>query len=182
MTMPPSMQFASKVDAWLAVLMLGGGVLALLAVAPAIGGSFARSAGAAQLLGVAAVLLLSLLLPAWLLLGTRYSLTDDALKVRAGPFRWTVPLAEISSVRPSRSILSAPALSLDRIQIEYNAVRLHSAIGYVTPDDEHQGRGEGIRAARRKGLHDAAQRRLAHHRQRRNNQIHNHRPDPPGVD
>ncbi len=71
---------------------------------------------------------------------------------------------------------------LDRIQVEYNTVRLHSSIGYVTPDDEHTGRGEGIRAARRKGLHDAAQRRLAHHRQRRNNQIHNHRPDPPGVD
>ena len=71
---------------------------------------------------------------------------------------------------------------LDRIQIEYNTVRLHSSIGYVTPDDEHQGRGEAIRAARRKGLHDAHQRRLAHHRQRRNNQIHNHRPDPPGVD
>ena len=123
MTMPPSMQFASKVDAWLAVLMLGGGVLALLAVAPTIGGSFARSAGAAQLLGVAAVLLLSLLLPAWLLLGTRYSLTDDALKVRAGPFRWTVPLAEISSVRPSRSILSAPALSLQRVKVSYRRGR-----------------------------------------------------------
>ena len=64
----------------------------------------------------------------------------------------------------------------------YNTVRLHAGIGYVTPDDEHQGRGEAIRAARRKGLHDAHQRRLAHHRQQRNNQIHNHRPDPPGVD
>ena len=71
---------------------------------------------------------------------------------------------------------------LDRIQVEYNTVRLHSNIGYVTPDDEHTGRGEGIRVARSMGLHDAAQRRLAHHRQRRNNQVHNHRPDPPGVD
>ena len=71
---------------------------------------------------------------------------------------------------------------LDRIQHEYNTIRLHSAIGYVTPEDEHQGRGEAIRAARRKGLHDAAQRRLAHHRHQRNNQIHNHRPNPHGVD
>lgn len=71
---------------------------------------------------------------------------------------------------------------LDRIRVEYNTTRLHSSIGYVTPDDEHEGRGEGIRAARRKGLHDAHQRRLAHHRQHRNNQNHNHRPDPPGVD
>ena len=67
---------------------------------------------------------------------------------------------------------------LDRIQVEYNTVRLHSSIGYVTPDDEHSGRGDAIRAARRKGLHDAAQRRLAHHRQHRHNQKHNQRPDP----
>jgi transposase InsO family protein len=71
---------------------------------------------------------------------------------------------------------------LDRIRLEYNTVRLHSSIGYVTPDDEHSGRGDAIRAARRKGLHDAAQRRLAHHRQHRQNQMHNQRPDPPGVD
>jgi len=71
---------------------------------------------------------------------------------------------------------------LDRIQIEYNTIRLHSAIGYVTPDDEHQGRGAAIRAARVQGLHDAARRRLAQHRHERNNQSHNHRPDPPGVD
>ena len=71
---------------------------------------------------------------------------------------------------------------LDRIQIEYNTIRLHSGIGYATPDDEHQGRGEVIRAARRQSLHDAHQRRHAHHRQQRNNQIHNYRPAPPGVD
>ena len=71
---------------------------------------------------------------------------------------------------------------LDRIQIEYNTIRLHSAIGYVTPDDEHQGRGAAIRAARVQGLHDAARRRLAQHRHERNNQSHNHRPDPPGAD
>jgi putative transposase len=71
---------------------------------------------------------------------------------------------------------------LDRIRLEYNTIRLHSSIGYVTPDDEHTGRGEAIRAARRQGLRDAAQRRLAHHRHRRNNHNHNHRPDPPGVD
>jgi transposase InsO family protein len=31
---------------------------------------------------------------------------------------------------------------LDRVRHEYNTVRLHAAIGYVTPDDEHDGRGE----------------------------------------
>ena len=41
---------------------------------------------------------------------------------------------------------------LARVRTEYNAVRLHEAIGYVTPNDEHAGRGEAIRQARRDGL------------------------------
>jgi len=46
-------------------------------------------------------------------------------------------------------------LELDRVRTEYNTVCLHAGIGYVTPDDEHHGRGEGIRQARRDGLDQA---------------------------
>ena len=55
----------------------------------------------------------------------------------------------------------------------YNGVRLHQGIGYVTPDDEHQGRGEAIRKARQVGLEQARLHRLATHRQDRQTQ-----PDP----
>lgn len=47
------------------------------------------------------------------------------------------------------------------IREHYNTVRLHEGIGYVTPDDEHTGRGPAIRAARRAGMEEARQRRLA---------------------
>jgi transposase InsO family protein len=50
---------------------------------------------------------------------------------------------------------------LDRARREYNSVRLHAGIGYVTPDDEHDGRGDGIRQARRDGLVAARLARLA---------------------
>ena len=49
----------------------------------------------------------------------------------------------------------------------YNTVRLHQGIGYVTPDDEHEGRGEAIRKAREAGLERARLQRLARHRAER---------------
>jgi len=44
---------------------------------------------------------------------------------------------------------------LDRLRVFWNGTRLHEGIGYVTPNDEHEGRGEAIRAARRAGLRAA---------------------------
>ena len=56
---------------------------------------------------------------------------------------------------------------LEAARREYNTVRLHAGIGYVTPDDEHEGRGPRIRAQRRAGLEQARLDRIAYHRQAR---------------
>ena len=53
---------------------------------------------------------------------------------------------------------------LDAVREQYNRVRLHAGIGYVTPDDEHEGRGPAIRQARRAGLARAREQRLAYNR------------------
>ena len=53
---------------------------------------------------------------------------------------------------------------LNRLRTEYNDVRLHESIGYVTPDDEHEGRGPAIRQARQDGLTQARHTRLDYHR------------------
>jgi putative transposase len=53
---------------------------------------------------------------------------------------------------------------LARIQLEWNTVRLHEAIGYVTPDDEHHGRGPAIRRARIAGMKDARRDRIDYNR------------------
>jgi putative transposase len=52
---------------------------------------------------------------------------------------------------------------LASIRHEYNTVRLHAGIGYVTPADEHDGRGPRIRAARKRGLRHARWARIAYH-------------------
>jgi putative transposase len=55
--------------------------------------------------------------------------------------------------------------------------RLHEAIGYVTPNDEHEGRGERIRQARVEGLARAAEARKDHRRRTKND-----RPGSPHHD
>jgi transposase InsO family protein len=59
------------------------------------------------------------------------------------------------------------AAELERVRVHYNSIRLHEAIGYVTPDDEHEGRGDTIRRARTQGLVRADARRRAWHRRHR---------------
>ncbi|MCA1700433.1 MAG: integrase, partial [Actinobacteria bacterium] len=56
---------------------------------------------------------------------------------------------------------------LELVRVEYNTVRLHAGIGYVTPDDEHEGRGPAIRRARRVGLMRARHQRIAYNRHQR---------------
>ena len=59
---------------------------------------------------------------------------DDQLFVRCGPFRWTVAVASIESVKRTRNAMSGPALSLDRVQIRYG--RFRSIL--ISPDQRDQ--------------------------------------------
>ncbi len=71
---------------------------------------------------------------------------------------------------PHLDYITDPAVlraELAKVRLEYNTVRLHAGIGYVTPDDEHEGRGEKIRSARRAGLRRARRRRIDYHRAQR---------------
>jgi putative transposase len=62
------------------------------------------------------------------------------------------------------------------VRERYNGVRLHAGIGYVTPNDEHEGRGPAIRKAREAGLEQARLQRLAWHREHRQSEP----PEEPG--
>lgn len=52
-----------------------------------------------------------------LVLPCRYTFLEDALSIRCGLICYQLPYQEIRGVERSRSWASAPALSLDRIQI-----------------------------------------------------------------
>ncbi|TAM67058.1 MAG: integrase [Microbacteriaceae bacterium] len=71
---------------------------------------------------------------------------------------------------PYLDIITDPQVmtrELDARREHYNTVRLHESIGYVTPDDEHHGRGQAIRDAREKGLKKARVNRIAQRRKLR---------------
>ena len=86
----------------------------------------------------------------------------------------------LKTEHPHLDTLDDPAqlrLELGHLQQHYNTVRLHEAIGYVTPHDEHHGHGQTIRQARRRGLEHARAARIAARRQTRQNQPQPDQPD-----
>lgn len=56
---------------------------------------------------------------------------------------------------------------LGRVRREYNTIRLHAGVGYVTPEDEHHGRGPRIRRARAAGMRRARAERIKENRAQR---------------
>lgn len=104
--------FRSKIDGWLAAVLVLGVFVALAAA-----GHLLVAGGG--LTATFSLVLLGAVLPLWVLLGTYYAINDTELRIASGPFRWRIPLSEINSITPTRNPLSSPALSLDRLRIEY---------------------------------------------------------------
>lgn len=109
------MRFESKKDTWLIVLGVLATVMVVLFLLPLALSSMTWTIRL-PLLGLLSIL--CILLP-WVLFGTYYVVEGGTLRVRSGPFRWQIRISDIRTVRSSRSPLSAPALSLDRLRIEY---------------------------------------------------------------
>lgn len=110
--------FGSKVDGWLAAVIVAAALLSAMAIVSVAQRGLAYAAAALLLIGIS-----GMALPIWVLFGTSYEVTDDELIVRSGPFRWRVPVHEIRAIEPSQSWLSGPALSLDRLRIDYSLGR-----------------------------------------------------------
>ncbi|GDY34438.1 PH domain-containing protein [Acidovorax sp. NB1] len=115
----PRAFFVSKVDAWISGIAVAAGFTCLSIAAPMV----LFSTSSAERAVLAGVVLVTLVLPIWLLLDTNYTVTGEELRIRSGPFRWSIALSEVRAVSPSRSWLSSPALSLDRILVQYGVAR-----------------------------------------------------------
>jgi hypothetical protein len=106
--------YRSKIDAWLVAVLAAAMAVSLFAASAVLSAGLPSAWWIAALTGGA-----GLGLPLFVLLSTRYTLENCDLIVRSGPFRWRIPVAQITGITPTSSPLSSPALSLDRLRIEY---------------------------------------------------------------
>lgn len=122
------MQFRSKIDAWILLLLIvaiAGMLFAFVAVV------MDESAGRERLIvSVASVFGVALILS--VLMRTNYTVEDGELRIVSGPFSRTVTISEIIDISESRNPLSSPALSLDRLKITYG----HGRYVLVSPADK----------------------------------------------
>jgi membrane protein YdbS with pleckstrin-like domain len=119
-------RFKSKIDRWLLFLLVA--VMVFEVVIMSIAATQVNSSVEATVLIVAALAIVALL--GSMLVGTHYTVAGNTLRVACGPFRWKVPIDSIEKVEATRSPLSSPALSLDRLRINYGKRRV-----MVSPSD-----------------------------------------------
>ena len=122
-----TLSFRSRVDPLLVAITFGPVVVVL--------GVLVRQGlqrGAMPSMVATLTLGLALGLVSWIFLDTGYRITSEALLVRSGPLRMTVPLSDLRTARRTRSILSAPALSLRRLELTYGSGK----VVVISPLDE----------------------------------------------
>lgn len=106
--------YKSKIDWWIALLLCVPPVTSVaVVVAMAIG---AKTSDWPWALGS---ILFVIALYGGLVFPLKYGLDDAHLLVRFGVCRQRIPLTEVSEVYPTHNPLSSPALSLDRLHVQY---------------------------------------------------------------
>ena len=78
-----------------------------------------------------AALVISVSLPLY------YDISEDRLTVRMGLVRWHIPLESIRWAAPSNAPWKAPAMSMDRLRIQYRQGGVESSI-LISPADKER--------------------------------------------
>lgn len=109
------MLYKSKIGLWFLLISLGV-PLGLL-----VGFRFWEISGIPDLFVSVVVFSVIVFLPGWILMTTDYRFRNENLHIRSGPFKWEIPLSNVKHIEQSRSLASAPALSLDRLKIHFGS-------------------------------------------------------------
>ena len=121
--------YKSKVDSWLLAVLISAMALCIYASVTVL-----RSGSPATWWILLITVSVGVGLPLWLLVATHYTLDSKLLLVQSGPFKWRVPVAEVTNITPTKNPLSSPALSLDRLRIDYG----RGNMVMISPRDREQ--------------------------------------------
>lgn len=107
-------KFRSKIDWWvLGFLIAMTGLLVQLLFTMYAKGTMAEYPEHTS------VYILTIAVIWWPALNTRYIIQEDTLTIHCLFLKWNIPLANIQKMTPSHDSIASPALSLDRLKIEY---------------------------------------------------------------
>jgi uncharacterized membrane protein YdbT with pleckstrin-like domain len=111
-----NIRYKSKKDVWLIVIIAVAFLITLISLALTL-----ITPGAVQQGGWVSVVVVVVV---WAFVGSiifplYYEITPSELVVRSGILHWEIPFSSIQHVHPSHNMLASPALSLDRLRIEY---------------------------------------------------------------
>src|SRR5690348_6251284 len=113
------MRFESKRDLWIILILRLMPIVVLLIVGDVWYRQHHDLRG--PVAGVIILLLVELFFFESILRSTYYVIERDTLLIRSSFIRWRVPIRDIRSITPSGSAISSPALSLDRLRIDYGS-------------------------------------------------------------
>ena len=107
-------KFRSKIDWWiLAFFIAMSGLLLQLLLTMYAKGTLSQN------LLFAVVYALTIVLIWWPVLNTRYVIDQDTLLITCLFLKWRIPLSSIQKVTQTDFSIASPALSLDRLRIDY---------------------------------------------------------------
>lgn len=108
-------RFHSKIDRWILVLL----IVVIVVQVIAVGGAALQAGDPLATTGLIMTMIAIIGLMVWLLVGTHYTVDGNTLRIVSGPFRWKIAIDTITTVEATKSPISSPALSLDRIRLRY---------------------------------------------------------------
>jgi Bacterial PH domain len=108
------MIYKSKKDTWIIVVIVASMLATVLA-----GAALILFTPEIWLRSIGLVIIFASLIPILLTTPVSYTIDGYNLHVRGGYQHWTIPLQNILAVRPSSNWIASPALSMDRLEIEY---------------------------------------------------------------
>jgi len=125
------MRFESKRDLWIVLILRIMPVVVLAVVADAWYLQHHDLRG--PIAGAIILIVVEIFFFESVLRSTYYVIEGNTLTIRSSFITWRVPIRDIRSITPSGSAISSPALSLDRLRIDYGRKSI-----LVSPEDRER--------------------------------------------